>query len=484
MTVRAIGNLSNSVNILFHGSVRLATATMIGSLAVVAATALHHVTFSIHNHTIIVLLVVVVVVVSPVLLVAYLFYPALVAAQHSHDPDLPVELLAITPTTTTMTATTTTKLAQQQQQPLLSLVIPAYNEQERLPVMLRAACGYLLGGGKPRSPSLCLALETLLRIQQQQQQESMKEDASSTNASDTTSLVIIEWIVVSDGSTDDTRGAYQTFVEKEVRLPTTTTTTSNTNTTNTNTNISNNTDSSRACIIQMLWKFMQLPVNAGKGAAVQAGMLAATGRYRLMVDADGATEFGPGLEAVTTAIVPDHDYNNNNNTTTTTVTVTTKQSGRDIAIGSRAHLSRPSFWRRIPSQLFHGLMVWCVGSGAARHIQDTQCGFKLFQEHAATDIFAHLHLRRWAFDTEVIYLATHLGYALVEVPVPWTEVEGSKLHTSLANLVGVAVGMLRDMMCVRLCYSTGLWSTTTTTTTTTIDPTRRRIRGSDSRKDD
>ena len=90
MTVRAIGNLSNSVNILFHGSVRLATATMIGSLAVVAATALHHVTFSIHNHTIIVLLVVVVVVVSPVLLVAYLFYPALVAAQHSHDPDLPV----------------------------------------------------------------------------------------------------------------------------------------------------------------------------------------------------------------------------------------------------------------------------------------------------------------------------------------------------------------------------------------------------------
>jgi glycosyltransferase involved in cell wall biosynthesis len=44
---------------------------------------------------------------------------------------------------------------------------------------------------------------------------------------------------------------------------------------------------------------MSLQPNAGKGAAVQAGMLAATGDYRLMVDADGATEFGSGLLALT-----------------------------------------------------------------------------------------------------------------------------------------------------------------------------------------
>ena len=36
---------------------------------------------------------------------------------------------------------------------------------------------------------------------------------------------------------------------------------------------------------------LEYPKNRGKGGAVRAGMAAATGKYILMVDADGATTF-------------------------------------------------------------------------------------------------------------------------------------------------------------------------------------------------
>jgi dolichyl-phosphate beta-glucosyltransferase len=41
--------------------------------------------------------------------------------------------------------------------------------------------------------------------------------------------------------------------------------------------------------------------------------------------------------------------------------------------------------------------------------------------------------------------------------VPWHEVDGSKLNTSKIALLLVSIGMLRDMLCVRLCYSFGIW---------------------------
>ena len=47
--------------------------------------------------------------------------------------------------------------------------------------------------------------------------------------------------------------------------------------------------------------------------------------------------------------------------------------------------------------------------------------------------------------------------------VPWKEIDGSKLNTSPFNLAMVAICMLRDMICVRLCYTLGIWNIKTTT---------------------
>lgn len=60
---------------------------------------------------------------------------------------------------------------------------------------------------------------------------------------------------------------------------------------------------------------------------------------------------------------------------------------------------------------FHLLvMLLCT-----RNVKDTQCGFKLFTRHAARDLFCQLHLERWSFDTELIFLAESLSFPLVEV---------------------------------------------------------------------
>lgn len=50
-----------------------------------------------------------------------------------------------------------------------------------------------------------------------------------------------------------------------------------------------------------------------------------------------------------------------------------------------------------------------------KNIQDTQCGFKLFTNKAAKILFHNLHLRRWAFDIELIYQAEALGIRMKEV---------------------------------------------------------------------
>lgn len=38
-------------------------------------------------------------------------------------------------------------------------------------------------------------------------------------------------------------------------------------------------------------------------------------------------------------------------------------------------------------------------------IKDTQCGFKLMTRKTAQLIFPNLHIEKWAFDVELLYLA-------------------------------------------------------------------------------
>jgi len=85
-------------------------------------------------------------------------------------------------------------------------------------------------------------------------------------------------------------------------------------------------------------------------------------------------------------------------------------------------------------------------------IKDTQCGFKLFDRKAAKNIFNNLHLARWAFDIEMLYIAKQLDITVAEVPVRWREIEGSKL-----SIVPATISFFRDYFAIITYYNTGIW---------------------------
>jgi len=156
----------------------------------------------------------------------------------------------------------------------------------------------------------------------------------------------------------------------------------------------------------------------GKGAAVRAGMLAATGRYRYMCDVDLST---PAREI--------HRF---------------LEFARvyDVVIGSREihpEQTQTTWKRRTIGRIFHRLVSPLVPG-----VVDTQCGFKMFRDYAADAIFTHTTIDGMAFDVEALYLALEFGYSLHEIPVPWVNDPRSRVR-----LVGDGLDMLRDVLWLR-----------------------------------
>jgi dolichyl-phosphate beta-glucosyltransferase len=365
---------------------------------------------------------------------------------------------------------------------VLSLVIPAYNEQDRIPVMLQEAFDFI---------NSSQGIQLLQRLQNLQQKETSKKDRRSLR---------VEWLIVNDGSNDNTCQAVRETWHHLLTITTTKNSTNDdqdnnikttqNNKSNTTTTTKTTTTKTTFPLLQHDWKIISLTRNSGKGAAVKTGMKLATGLFHLMVDADGATEFGVGLarlvdevvkvvevvEVVSLATKRRCHYPTTTTTTTatdststtavateTTTTITTTTAVKVVVFGSRAHLQQAataqrSFLRTLLMTAFHFFVSLLVSS----KIHDTQCGFKLFSKDASYAIFATLHLRRWAFDTEIVLLCDHyLTIPIKEVCVPWHEVDGSKLCTSKVALAMVSITMLRDMICVRTCYALGIWNVKT-----------------------
>lgn len=153
-------------------------------------------------------------------------------------------------------------------------------------------------------------------------------------------------------------------------------------------------------------RIVRLPKNKGKGAAMRAGVYAATGDLLLMYDADGAApiaEVAKLLDAM-------------------------QREAADIAIGSRVlghggSLVTMSGHRRLIGRVYHGLC-----SALVPGIYDTACGCKLFKTDVAKRLFSLQTINRFAFDVEVLMLALWLRYNVTEVPVVWTAIPESKVR--------------------------------------------------------
>ena len=235
---------------------------------------------------------------------------------------------------------------------LLSIIIPAHNEEVRLP------------------PSL------------EQVKEFVKEQSYP-----------IEVIVVENGSIDRTLEVAQSFQRDMPFLK----------------------------VIQ--------ETQSGKGLAVRAGMLEATGKYRIFCDAD----FSMPVSEIS-KFVP------------------AEGQSYDIAIASRElpqskRVDEPEF-RHLIGRVFNALVKFTVLPG----LQDTQCGFKAFRGEIADHLFQLQTLDGWSFDAEILFIAQRQGIEIHEVAITWYYKAGTRLHFLKDSLK-----MASDLLTIRRNANQGLY---------------------------
>ncbi len=246
----------------------------------------------------------------------------------------------------------------------LAIVLPAFNEEDRLGPALDELFAYLqhrADRGRDGAPGAA-HLPPEIRV-----------------------------IVVDDGSTDGTAALVRARPEFGQRLP----------------------EGIRLDLLQV--------PHGGKGAAVRAGMLGATGDVAVFADADMATP--PDQLPKLVAALADHDV---------------ALGSRIQPDGSDMRRTQPPF-RRFLGKAFHLLAsVWAVGP-----VDDTQCGFKGFTREAAADLFARQQITSIVFDAELIHIARRRGYRVAVIPILWTDKRGSRMHPRPRLALRVAWDLLR-----------------------------------------
>jgi dolichyl-phosphate beta-glucosyltransferase len=168
---------------------------------------------------------------------------------------------------------------------------------------------------------------------------------------------------------------------------------------------------------------VRLAENAGKGRAVRAAMLTATGEVVAFTDAD--------LPFHLAALVQGYEW------------IHGRQC--EVAFGSRqagaeAHVAQRQFMRKVATRTFRGVVRLLV----ATDVIDTQCGLKLFSRRAAVEIFSQATIDGFAFDTEVVLLARRLGLSHRVLPVTLVNEE-----MSTVSLTRHALPMLLDVLKIR-----------------------------------
>jgi dolichyl-phosphate beta-glucosyltransferase len=241
----------------------------------------------------------------------------------------------------------------------LTLLLPAYNEAERIGPALDELFGYLRRRG-----------------------ESARDGAPGAASLPER----IDVLVVDDGSSDATADIVRARPE------------------------ASSTDEQQPQL-----HLLSVP-HGGKGAAVRAGMLAATTDLVIFTDADMATP--PDMIPLLVDALDTHDV---------------AFGSRIQTDGSDMRKSQP-WYRRMLGKAFHLLAsIWVVGP-----VKDTQCGFKGFTREAAHDLFARQRITTIVFDVELIYLARRRGYRIAIIPIRWADRRGSRMRATpgLALRVG------------------------------------------------
>lgn len=236
--------------------------------------------------------------------------------------------------------------------PRLSLVIPAYDEERRLPGSLERLDSYVRGLDRE-----------------------------------------VEVIVAENGSSDRTAAVVEEYQQHMPYL-----------------------------------RLLRVP-RPGKGWAVRAGMLAATGDHLMFCDAD----FSMPIQEIDKFIA------------LLDVGAPIVIASRELATSQRHH--EPAR-RHVMGRVFNRLVQVLVVHG----IDDTQCGFKAFQRPVGRDLFSMQRTRGWGFDAEILFLARRRGYRVQQLAIDWYYDADSRVRNGIDSLA-----MAGEILRIRLYALLGIY---------------------------
>jgi glycosyltransferase involved in cell wall biosynthesis len=163
--------------------------------------------------------------------------------------------------------------------------------------------------------------------------------------------------------------------------------------------------------------------NTGKGGAVLRGWDVAAGAEVLaFADADGAVGVDEIVRAEASFRSGDYDALFANRV---------KMLGRSVERSLKRHLSGRVF-------------ATLVSNVARIPAYDTQCGLKMLRRAAFEKIRPHQETVGFAFDVELCLLLLKFGFRVIEFPVDWRDVPGSKV-----SLVRDSWRMAREVFRIR-----------------------------------
>jgi len=151
---------------------------------------------------------------------------------------------------------------------------------------------------------------------------------------------------------------------------------------------------------------LRLPTNSGKGAALALGFAQVQTPYVGFIDADGAVTAAEFMRLAYRA---------------------TEGSGIDAVVASRVKMLGMLVERKLTRHLMGRVFATCVSTLFDIPIYDSQCGCKIFRRDAVLPLLPLILSKGWLWDTQLIILLYVRRHVIVEVPVSWRDVPGSKV---------------------------------------------------------
>lgn len=122
------------------------------------------------------------------------------------------------------------------------------------------------------------------------------------------------------------------------------------------------------------------------------------------------------------------------------------ENGADFALASRrlkeTKIKRQQpLYRKLGSKVFW----WVVKGFMGVQVSDTQCGFKVYSQKAAKDIFSRVKTDGFMFDIEALLVGKKLKMKHAEFPVEWSNDSDTRYHP-----VWGTIKNLKELIAIRL----------------------------------